>query len=66
VKSSELKALSLQELQEKLDHTRRSLYELRVRSTVKELENTSDIRRERRNIARIKQALADKQRQPKA
>lgn len=61
-----MRALSLQELQEKLEQTRRNLYQLRVRSTFKELENTSEIRRERRNVARMMQALAEKQSEKKA
>jgi ribosomal protein L29 len=65
VRSSELRNLSLIELQERLDQTVRNLYLLRVRATTKELENHSQIRAERRNIARIKQVIAGKQRQEK-
>jgi large subunit ribosomal protein L29 len=61
VKSKELRALTAQEIQEKLDQTHKTLFELRVRATTKELENTSDIKKERRNVARMKQALAEKQ-----
>lgn len=60
MKSRELNNLSLQELEEKLEQSRRGLYELRVRATTKELENIASIRMERRNIARIKQAIAAK------
>ena len=65
MRSSELKNLSLIELQERLDQTIRNLYQLRVRATTKELENHSQIRSERRNIARIKQTIAGKQGQEK-
>ncbi len=60
MKSREYRNLSLQELQERLDQSRKGLYDLRVRATTKELENVSSVRMERRNIARIKQAIAEK------
>jgi len=63
MKSKELKSLGLDELQEKLDDTLKSLYQLRIRSVSKELEQTSQIRSTRRDIARIKQAIGEKQRE---
>ena len=66
MKSSELRALTAQELEERLEQTSRNLYQLRVRATFKELENTAEIRAERRNVARMKQMLAEKQRQSAA
>lgn len=66
MKSSELKALGLDELQEKLDEKIKSLYQLRLRATTKELEKPSDIKASRRDIARIKQAIGDKQREARA
>jgi large subunit ribosomal protein L29 len=70
LKSSELKGLTLPELQERLEQAGRSLYQHRVGATTKELENTSLIRQTKRDIARIKQMIAEKQRgeaaQPKA
>jgi large subunit ribosomal protein L29 len=63
VRSSDLRNLSLVELEERLAQTTRSLYELRVRATTKELENTAQIPAERRDVARIKQAIAEKQRE---
>lgn len=66
MKSSELRALSHVELEEKLETTTRKLYELRVRATTKELENVSEITKERRNLARIKQVLAQKKREEPA
>lgn len=59
MKSSELKALPLEELQEKLAECQKRGYELRVSNTTKELKNTSEIRSNRRNIARLKQAMGD-------
>lgn len=63
MKSSELKGLSLEELQEKLEETTKNLYQLRIRGVAKELEQTSQIRSTRRDIARIKQAIGNRQRE---
>jgi len=63
MKSKELTGLSLDELQEKLEETTKNLYQLRIRSVAKELEQTSQIRSTRRDIARIKQAIGTKQRE---
>jgi large subunit ribosomal protein L29 len=66
MRSSELRNLTLVELQERLTQTMLNLYQLRVRATTKELENTAQIPAERRNIARIKQAIAEKMRETPA
>jgi large subunit ribosomal protein L29 len=62
VKSNELKGLSIQELEERLEDTIKSLYHLRMKATYKDLKNVADIRNQRRNIARIKHVIAEKQR----
>lgn len=61
MKSKELRGMALEDLQEKLAESVKGLYELRVRNTTKELENPSKISQTRRDIARIKQAIAEKQ-----
>jgi large subunit ribosomal protein L29 len=66
LKSSELRGLSVQELNERLEQTTKNLYQMRVRATTKEQENTAAIRDERRNVARIKQAIAEKQQEASA
>jgi large subunit ribosomal protein L29 len=60
MKSKELRAMALHDLEEKLAEAVRDHYELRVRNTTKELENTAKLRQQRRDIARIKQAIAEK------
>lgn len=62
MKSNDLRALALDELQEKLDEQVKNLYQLRLRATTKELERPTDIRASRRDVARIKQAIGEKQR----
>lgn len=63
MKNSELKALSLEELHEKLEDRIKNLYQLRLRAVTKELEKSSDIRVGRRDIARVKYAIGAKQRE---
>ncbi len=62
MKSNELRPLSLQELQERLEQTTKNLYQLRVHAVLKELQDTSKIRAERRTVARLKHVIAEKQR----
>ncbi|AXA35172.1 MAG: 50S ribosomal protein L29 [Candidatus Hydrogenedentota bacterium] len=66
LKSKELRALSLDELKEKLDQLLKLHYEHRVQATLKELQNTSLLRLERRDIARLKQVIAEKMREANA
>ncbi len=61
MKSSELRGLPLDELNEKLDGTIKGLYHMRVSATMKELKKSSDIKATRRDIARMKHVIADKQ-----
>lgn len=59
MKSNELRALPIEDLVGKLEESVKKLYLLRVRATLKELDNTAQIRDERRNVARIKQAIEE-------
>ena len=61
MKSKDLRALPIEELTEKEAAAKKRGYELRVSNTTKELKNTAEIRSNRRDIARIKQAIAEKQ-----
>ncbi|MDD4279107.1 50S ribosomal protein L29 [Candidatus Sumerlaeota bacterium] len=63
MKSKDLRALPIEELTEKEAAAKKRGYELRVSNTTKELKNTAEIRSNRRDIARIKQAIAEKQNQ---
>jgi ribosomal protein L29 len=60
VKSKDLNTLPLEDLEGKLADSVKSLYELRLKTTMKEQSNTASIKTERRNIARIKQAIDEK------
>jgi large subunit ribosomal protein L29 len=59
---SDYRNMSEAELAEKAGDLRKSLWNLRVRNTTKELENTSQIRLEKRELARVMTVLADKRR----
>ncbi len=62
IKSIDMQGLTVEELREKLDENIKSLYHLRVKTTTKELENTSEIPRTKRDIARLKQAISERER----
>lgn len=66
LKAKELRALPLEELYERLQQLLKQHYEHRVQSTIKELQNTALLRLERRDIARLKMVIAEKERQAKA
>jgi large subunit ribosomal protein L29 len=53
VKAEELRVLDPEELSNRLRASRRELYELRFNLAVGQLENNSQIRRVRKDIARI-------------
>ncbi len=53
MKSSELRDLSISDLQEKLTDERAGLSKLQFTHSVSSLENPMDMRNKRRNIARI-------------
>ena len=62
MKSKDLRALGLDELREKLEGAVKELYHMRVRTTTKELENTSLIPKQKRDIARLRQIIGERDR----
>ena len=64
MKPQELVALEPDELTERLRGSRRELYELRFKLAVGQLENNREIRKVRKDIARILTVLHQKQQQP--
>jgi large subunit ribosomal protein L29 len=57
----ELKGLSVKELNEELDKIEKHLYALSFSNSVSTLENTSEIKGARRNVARIKTEIRAKE-----
>jgi large subunit ribosomal protein L29 len=53
MKASEYRAMSIEELRAQEEELRKSLFNLRTRSTTKELKNVSQIRHEKHNLARL-------------
>ena len=60
MKASEIRNLSVQELNEKLSDLKSELFNLRFQHAVAQLEKTHSIPVARKNIARILTALAEK------
>jgi len=61
VTAKHLREQSLEDLELRLEETKRDLFRLRVRQTTKELVNTNELRLKRREIARILTILTEKQ-----
>lgn len=55
-----LRDLSVDELVSRADELYRSIFNLRVRASTKELENVTKIRAEKRELARVKTVLREK------
>jgi large subunit ribosomal protein L29 len=60
MKVDELRALEVDELDGRLRHARRELYELRFKHAVGQLENASQISKVRHDIARIMTVLRER------
>jgi len=60
VKSSDLKELSVEELAAKSDELRAELFNVRIKKTTGQLENTAKLRTLRRDIARAETILREK------
>jgi large subunit ribosomal protein L29 len=61
MKASELRELSLEELEHKLSDMTQELFNLRFQRATDQLENTTMLRQTRREIARIKTVLREQQ-----
>lgn len=60
MKANKVRDMSEEELLRRVDDLRESIFNLRVRATTKELANTSQLRRERRELARTLTVLREK------
>ena len=63
MKASDLRARSVDELTEELDTLGKEIFNLRFQRASGQLENTARVRAVRRDIARIKTILGQRQRQ---
>ncbi len=61
MKASEIKELTIKEIQERLDAERDNLVKLRINHSISPLDNPSQIREARKNIARMLTELRARQ-----
>lgn len=61
MKPSEVRALGTPDLQHRLEETYRELFNLRVQGATRQLTKTSEIRRVKKDIARIKTVLRERE-----
>ena len=60
MKTNLLREMPEEELLQKVDNLRQSIFNLRVRATTKDLTNTAQLRQERRELARTLTLLREK------
>ena len=60
MKATEVRAMSVEQLNEKLDSLKKDLFFLRMQHATNQLDNTSRIKEVRKNIARIQTVIAQK------
>ncbi len=61
MKTSDLRSLTIQELNELLSENKRRLFNLRMQLATNQLDNTSKIRETKRDIAKIKTILRERE-----
>jgi len=61
MKASEIRALTDEEIRQKLDEAYETLFNLRFQRVVGQLENTARLREVRRDIARLKTILRERE-----
>lgn len=66
MKISQIREFSDEELQVELDRIRRHVFDLRAQSVTEKLEDTSQLSKARRDIARIRTVMAQRQAVPTA
>lgn len=59
-KASELRELTVEELQQQLDERKEDLFQLRIQNATHQLENYAQISTNRREVARIMTVLTEK------
>jgi large subunit ribosomal protein L29 len=60
MKTSEMRDLTVEELEGKVISLRKELFDLRIKKSTFKLENTSEISKKRRMIAQIKTVMKEK------
>jgi len=65
MKSKEIREMSVEQLKQHLISKEEELFNLKIQLSTKQLENPMKIREERRNVARLKTILREKEKGPK-
>jgi large subunit ribosomal protein L29 len=60
VRAKEMRERSEEELLKMLDDTKNALFKLRIKNATHQLDNTGDIKRNRREVARIMTVLGER------
>ena len=60
MKATEVRAMTVEQLNEKLDSLKKDLFFLRMQHATNQLDNTSRIKEVRKNIARIQTVITEK------
>lgn len=66
MKASELRQLTISELQQKLKDLREALFNLKIQHSAGQLQNTAVLKKTRKDIARLLTVLREKQRESEA
>lgn len=66
MKAAKIREMSVDELEEQVDHLRTEMFNLRLQNTTKEIQDTSRVRQARRDLARVLTVLQEKRNQPQA
>lgn len=66
MKSKEIRDMSIDQLKQHLVSKEEELFNLKIQLATKQLENPMKIREARRNVARLKTILREKEKGPKA
>lgn len=60
-KAKELREMTVEEIQQRVQAARKELFEARLKHTVQQLENTAVLRKLKREVAQLKTILRQKQ-----
>ncbi|MEB3286599.1 MAG: 50S ribosomal protein L29 [Vampirovibrionales bacterium] len=61
MKITEIRELTVEELQQKIQECRKELFESRLKHTLQQLENTTSLRKLKRQVAQLNTVLREKQ-----
>ena len=60
-KAKDLREMTVEEIQQRIQEARKELFEARLKHTIQQLENTTVLRKLKREVAQLKTILREKQ-----